>query len=527
MLVGTHGIRVDRCRDSPKWRVRVRQAHPPDNAALRDDGQVPATPPLAAIYDAHCELCRAAVGWIRLLDRRNAVHCVGLQDGPLSAVHPDLQEADCMAELHVVDAVGRIDVGWAAVVRLAEALPAAKPLALLDRTRPTRAAAERAYGFVARNRHQLSTCRGGSCSSGAADHALTHRKADAGPFWTCYSLGMLLRLSLVAAVTAKDQTAFVRDYTRTFRRREIILDDRLELWFLGGRPADVVPLAFGERFSAVWYRGVLVDPGSVRMRRSLDAHLRRGHRVTSVTATHGHEEHVGNLEHAAAVTGAPLVLPGAIASGLRPAARIPRTRAAVIGQPPDLVGPVAEAAGGIIETEGGGRLEVIAAPGHSPDHVVLWDAQERVLLVGDTFMGVYFSSPNPDVDSRVWIETLRRLLDLDIGVMVEGHGHVHTLRRDIPERPGIVTRQDPRVAIERKLAFLTWLSERVTEAKAQGMSDNAAVAMAFPWRRRFSWQRLAADEIARVTTLGEFSRHELVRSFQRSAPHAPTARYGR
>jgi glyoxylase-like metal-dependent hydrolase (beta-lactamase superfamily II)/predicted DCC family thiol-disulfide oxidoreductase YuxK len=472
--------------------------------------------PLTAVYDGQCEICQAAVSWIRLLDRRGAVRCVAITDGPLTDVHPELTLQGCLAQLHVVDADGRIDAGWQAVARIAEAIPLARPLATLDRNAVTRAVADRAYEYVARNRHQISTCRGGSCAgAGSAD---VPRRADAGPFWTCYSLGLLLRLPLVAGVAAADQVRFARDYARTFRRRAVLLDDRLELWFLGGFPADAVPLLFGERFTAVWYRGALVDPGSVRMRRSLAAHLRaaaqRGQEVTAVTATHRHEEHVGNLEWAAGRTGARVVLTPRVAGLLRPAAPIPAARAAVIGQPPSLRGQVIDASAGIAVN--GGRLEVLPAPGHSSDHVAFWDADERALLVGDAFMGAYFSSPNPDVDSRAWISTLQRFLDLDVSVMVEGHGHVYTLRQDVPAIPGVVRRLDPRREIERKLEFLDWLDTRIAEAAADGRPDNSAVAACFPWGRRWSWERLAADEIARVTTIGEFSRHQLIRSFHRA-----------
>ncbi len=179
-----------------------------------------------------------------------------------------------------------------------------------------------------------------------------------------------------------------------------------------------------------------------------------------------------------------------------------------------LTGPVLDSSSGI--ELGGSHLEVLPAPGHSPDHIVLWDPDERVLLAGDAFMGAYFSSPNSDVDSRAWMATLQGLLDLNVSVMVEGHGHVHTLRTGIPPVPGVVQRTDPRRAIERKLEFLSWLQRRIDEAAADGRSVNAAVAACFPWGRRWSWERLAADEIARVSTLGEFSRHELIRSFRRT-----------
>ena len=65
----------------------------------------------------------------------------------------------------------------------------------------------------------------------------------------------------------------------------------------------------------------------------------------------------------------------------------------------------------------------------------------NLLLAGDAFMGSYFATPNPDVDSRKWIESLERLMELDIEILVEGHGHIHTLRADIPDFPGVVVRR--------------------------------------------------------------------------------------
>ncbi|HEY2639133.1 MAG TPA: DCC1-like thiol-disulfide oxidoreductase family protein, partial [Streptosporangiaceae bacterium] len=57
--------------------------------------------PLKAVYDAQCEICQAAVSWIRLLDRHGAVSCVAIQDGPLADVHPALALTECLAQLHV------------------------------------------------------------------------------------------------------------------------------------------------------------------------------------------------------------------------------------------------------------------------------------------------------------------------------------------------------------------------------------------------------------------------------------------
>ncbi|MGQ0574108.1 MAG: DCC1-like thiol-disulfide oxidoreductase family protein [Pseudonocardia sp.] len=486
---------------------------------------------LVALYDAQCEICQAGVSWIRALDLEGVVECRPLQDGPPVEVHPDLDDAACRRELHVVDrADGRVHVGWAAVTLLASTLPFLRPLGAVGAHPAVARFGDAGYRTLARNRHALSVCRGGSCATGRPPSDARPHTGRA--FWSCRGLGLAARLPLIAGVMVRDTGRNWRDHLRTARRRIVLRPDELELWFLGGLRPDVVPLLYGERFTAVWYRGALVDPGSTLMRRSLDRHLDRhgAARVAVVTATHAHEEHVGNLEWAAARTGARLVLPSQVSSQLRPAVRIPRTRAAVIGQPPALSGPVDDA-GAAIELPEGGRLAVLPAPGHSPDHVVLWDDARRTALVGDSFMGAYFSSPNPDVDSRKWITTLERLLDLDVEVMVEGHGHVHSVRRDIRAVPGVVVRSDPRAALEEKLGFLRWLAERIELARDDGAGVRATVATCFPWGRRASWERFAVDGLARFTTLGHFSRTELVRSFHRVPgqvlPTVLEARFGR
>jgi predicted DCC family thiol-disulfide oxidoreductase YuxK len=110
---------------------------------------------LTVLYDRDCEICVAAASWIGVLDRRGAVRCVAFQDGPVTAVHPGLSLAACATNLHVVGADGRIDAGWPAVARIAEAIPVLRPLAALDRLPPARAAAQGAYGYARANRHQL------------------------------------------------------------------------------------------------------------------------------------------------------------------------------------------------------------------------------------------------------------------------------------------------------------------------------------------------------------------------------------
>ena len=152
---------------------------------------------------------------------------------------------------------------------------------------------------------------------------------------------------------------------------------------------------------------------------------------------------------------------------------------------------------------------------------MLYDPERRVLLAGDAFMGTYFATPNADVDSVRWLETLERLLDLEVEILVEGHGHVRTLRRDIPDTPGVVIREDPRVALRDKLQFMRWVREQVTSGFDEQLPLRAIEATCFPWGRGRGWETFLNDEIARLVSLGDFSRTELVRSFVRAPGDGP------
>ncbi|GAC1525592.1 MAG: MBL fold metallo-hydrolase [Thermoleophilaceae bacterium] len=70
-----------------------------------------------------------------------------------------------------------------------------------------------------------------------------------------------------------------------------------------------------------------------------------------------------------------------------------------------------------------GPFEVIATPGHSPDHVVL--RSERVLFAGDTVLGEGSVFIAPGEGSLAgYLASLRRLLELDLEAICPGHGPI-------------------------------------------------------------------------------------------------------
>jgi glyoxylase-like metal-dependent hydrolase (beta-lactamase superfamily II) len=75
------------------------------------------------------------------------------------------------------------------------------------------------------------------------------------------------------------------------------------------------------------------------------------------------------------------------------------------------------------EGEPAGPFEVMATPGHSPDSVCL--IRERVCFTGDTVLGYgsVFVAPG-EGSLAAYLDSLRRLLDVDLEALCPGHGPV-------------------------------------------------------------------------------------------------------
>jgi glyoxylase-like metal-dependent hydrolase (beta-lactamase superfamily II)/predicted DCC family thiol-disulfide oxidoreductase YuxK len=489
-------------------RVEQRMA---EIAVTADKEQVP--PAYKVLYDGQCEICQACVSWLKALDHKNKTICLPISTEALSACDSRLRIDDCLQQLHVVTPGGEIHAGWDAVTCLARLFPSTRLLGILGEWFPFRQAGRLCYRFVAANRYSLSKCRGGACR--IAKPEAVRRQAKLSAFWSCYTLGFFIRLPLVlwAGIGAAVERTSI--FARTYHQRLDLLNGRLVVLFLNGVLPNTVPLLFGELFTAVVYDGVAIDPGSPKMRRSLARHLRQAQpRIAKVIATHAHEEHVGNLNWLSELSGAPVCVSEMTAQFLTPFKKLPWVRATIIGQPPNLKPPY-HILGETVDTESG-YLQVLATPGHCDDHIVLYDPTEKLLLAGDAFMGSYFATPNPDVDSLKWLASLERLMELDIEILVEGHGHIHTLRVDIPDFPGVVIRENPKIAISQKLTYLRWLREQIAAGFQDQLPVRVIEASCFPWGQRTSWESCATDECIRLLSLGHFSRTELVRSFVRT-----------
>jgi glyoxylase-like metal-dependent hydrolase (beta-lactamase superfamily II) len=135
-------------------------------------------------------------------------------------------------------------------------------------------------------------------------------------------------------------------------------------------------------------QGVLIDPSyspETFVQRATD----QGLAITHVINTHGHPDHTNGNARARELTGAPVA---AFADS-------------------SLVSPDLGLSDEQEIEVGGLRLEFLHAPGHCPDHLLLYEPSWRILITGDLlFVGKVGGTANDD-DARIEWDSLQRLLD--------------------------------------------------------------------------------------------------------------------
>lgn len=194
----------------------------------------------------------------------------------------------------------------------------------------------------------------------------------------------------------------------------------------------IIPVtAFSQNCSLVWCEqtqlAAVVDPGgdAERIIQEVDA---SGLTLTQILLTHGHLDHVGAAAEVAQHYGVPIIGPEKKdefwLQGLPAQSRMfglddcqPLTPDRWLDE-------------GDTVSVGKVSLQVLHCPGHTPGHVVFFDAQSRLLISGDVvFKGGVGRSDFPQGNHAQLIDSIKRKL-LPLGddvTFIPGHGPLSTL----------------------------------------------------------------------------------------------------
>lgn len=170
-------------------------------------------------------------------------------------------------------------------------------------------------------------------------------------------------------------------------------------------------MVVGYEVSAYVMRGVLVDSGFPHARRALLEAL-ESVAPRGAVVTHWHEDHAGNAP-ALAARGMPMHMHPECEERLRARRPIRAYRHLVWGATPTLAAPLA--------SFDPAPLEVLPLPGHTRDHLVVWDAERRVLASGDLFLGVKVRVAHESESPRTLLTSLRTAAALEPRLLLDAH----------------------------------------------------------------------------------------------------------
>ncbi|MCU0969441.1 MAG: MBL fold metallo-hydrolase [Rubrivivax sp.] len=179
-------------------------------------------------------------------------------------------------------------------------------------------------------------------------------------------------------------------------------------------------------------QATLVDSGHVTHAAMTAALVRRalaaappGTRLARVVNTHLHSDHVGGNATLQRGFGAEVWIPPGHFDAVRAWDDDALTYRAS-GQLCERFVPQRQLAPGGMLAAGGRRWEVLAAPGHDPHSVILFDAHEGVLISADALWENGFGVVFPELEGESAFDDVGAVLDLigrlDARVVVPGHG---------------------------------------------------------------------------------------------------------
>lgn len=226
---------------------------------------------------------------------------------------------------------------------------------------------------------------------------------------------------------------------------------------------------------------------------ALVRHALAGAPLARIVNTHLHSDHCGGNAALQRAFGAQLLIPPGQAEAVQAWDQAQLSYAAT-SQRIERFQPQALLRPGEVLLAGGRRFEALAAPGHDPDSLMLWDAEHRLLVSADALWEHGFGVVFPELDGEPGFADVGAVLDLidslGAALVVPGHGAPFT------DVAGALARARSRLAAFQaqpdrhlKHGVKVLIKYHLMEELAQPLPQVVAWAVAMPLFQAV-WQRL-------------------------------------
>lgn len=243
----------------------------------------------------------------------------------------------------------------------------------------------------------------------------------------------------------------------------------------------------GYTVSTFLTRGLMIDAAFPKASAQLTGYL-KSHPISGVVLTHAHEDHSGGVP-ALAARGVPVHCAAITDEAMRAHEHVGMYRRLIWGTRRRLTVPY--------ESFQPDALTLIPTPGHSADHHVVWDAERETIYGGDLFIGVKMRLAHYDENVRMQVDVLRRVAALRPKRFFDAHRG--------PLR-------NPEIQLHAKADWMEATIAQIEALVRQGWPDDAI-------RREI----LGAEDLTGVSSFGNYSRRNFVRSVRETMPPAAKA----
>ncbi len=230
---------------------------------------------------------------------------------------------------------------------------------------------------------------------------------------------------------------------------------------------------------AYFLRGVLIDTGFPHAGNEPLGAVREL-RPRGAIVTHWHEDHAGNAALLASHN-VPLRMHALCEQTLRARPRIGHYRRVVWGRPDRL-------AHALVPFDIA-PLRTIETPGHTRDHLVVWDEERGIVASGDLFLGVRVRIAHFEEEPRALVRSLRTVLALRPRLLLDAHRGV--LR-------------EPMAVLQAKIDWLDDTIGDIEELAAHGLTEGEIQRTV-----------LGREEFTGYASFREYSRRAFVRAVLR------------